>query len=227
MRGFAFIVFGVLCALCVVSAQPPIPNTYPGIQLANPTANILIEVYGDYQCPDTLTAWNNVIKPLLAIPKYKNSISFIYHYWPLPYHHNSFDAAVAAEVVTRLSNVSNVWYTFSDILFNEQTQFYNAPTFKLSQQDVWTNVFAPMAQKVGVSQAAFLQAMSTNDDALMAVWGSFKFSSLRSVYGTPQWSLNGVNSDAAYNWTLQDLEKWIDSALKKGGEHKQVLKKLR
>ena len=92
----------LLLALPCVLGGAPIPARPGdvGWQMGTAGAPMSIEIFGDFQCPDTKAAWEGVLKEL--VQRRAANASIIFHPFPLPYHKNGFDAAQAAYAMVDL-----------------------------------------------------------------------------------------------------------------------------
>ncbi|KAJ9466884.1 Na(+)/H(+) antiporter NhaA 2 [Diplonema papillatum] len=212
-------------ALCLASAsgQLPIPENLQtlGYILGNEPATRKVEVFGDFQCPDTLNDWEAKIKPLLAYIKANNlPVSFTYHSFPLPYHLHAWRSAMAVEEAVQLlmrgGNTSRAaaFEVVATAFFRNQFQFQNNVTATLDQRQVWNGIFWPIASGAGVAQKyqeEFGQAVNSSvlDSNLRIEW---KYGCSRTISGTPIYALNNVISYDVAAWSLQQWEAWVAAA---------------
>ena len=159
-----------------------------------------VEIYGDFQCPDTKATWDGWLSQFRV--QHQHEASIIFHPFPLPYHKNGFDAAQAATVVTMLGgNFSRI----ADALFAGQAAFQTDATINMSQADVFKAILAPIAAKVGIKPSDFLPRMTNSDPSNEQVRGAWKLGAASGVSGTPAFAANGAISDELEGW---DLDKW-------------------
>jgi protein-disulfide isomerase len=113
---------GLLALVGCAFAQPPIPSSPSavGFELGNAAADKKIEIYGDYQCPDTKATWDKLVLPLIKNEKCAGKFCLVYHPFPLPYHRSGFDSAQAALVMQENGVSPEI---ASSILFKNQAEF--------------------------------------------------------------------------------------------------------
>eukprot|EP01064_Diplonema_japonicum_P020409 TRINITY_DN2979_c0_g1_i2.p2 TRINITY_DN2979_c0_g1~~TRINITY_DN2979_c0_g1_i2.p2 ORF type:complete len:225 (+),score=49.44 TRINITY_DN2979_c0_g1_i2:59-733(+) len=213
----------ILASALLVAGQAPIPNNVDSLgylMTSNPklAGGVEIEIFGDYQCPDTRDAWNNVLFPLLGWLKEKqNPSSIVFHPFPLPYHFNSFTATMAADVAVKyLAKDLNIDTTiaFEKVaieFFKFQDNFQNNATASMTVAQVWKQVYWPIVQAAGMpasQEASFLsQATSVPLDQFVRV--PWKFGCALGISGTPAYMVNRVVSDAAASWNLAQWQQFI------------------
>ena len=195
---------------CVAAArgQAPIPPSLDSIgwEVGMRGSPMRIEIFGDFQCPDTKAAWTGWLKTFRQ--KYAANISIVFHPFPLPYHKNGFDAAQAAVVMTNRSLGGTTFVEASAALFAAQDSFQTDATIDKSQRQLFTEILAPVAASVGLPTKNFLQHMTNEDPANEQVRGAWKFGAQLGVSGTPSFAANGVVSDELATWTLAQWEAW-------------------
>jgi len=188
----------------------PIPTTLSDIgwQIGTAGAPMSIDIYGDFQCPDTKAAWEGWIKDFRSL--HGEVVSIVFHPFPLPYHKNGFDAAQAAIVmVDALHGNGDNFVTVADALFDAQDSFQTTATVNISQAELFQTILAPIASKVGVNKTEFLSHMNNNDDSNSIARVAWKAGCAVGVSGTPSFAANGVVNDELAQWTLGDWDKWL------------------
>ena len=205
----------VLCALAFVShAQVPIPNRPDGYALsltAPATAPVVLEAFFDLLCPDSKAAWP-VVKQLLE--HYPQSVYFLMHTFPLPYHTFSFLANEGAHVMDALTGGNTTAVrAYTDLLFDVQEAYYNPVTLNQSTTQVVERL-AKDVQSVYPDNGAFLKRMNSPGDINGETRISWKYGCSRAITGTPTFLLNGVYIDADASWALSDWQSVIDPLLK-------------
>lgn len=225
----AFLLLACLVAAAaaghVATSKVPPPSAYPcptcgppypwwtGVELANPNAEIRIEGFLAFTCPDCRNHWTTIIKPLLA--KYGQNISYVHQPFALPYQCYSYDATQAAYAVYRLTyDNATAFREYADALFEGQDFFFNAYTY--SQQQVWHQTFAKWAAPLNITAEHLIAAMNgTITTANYDAWYQARYCRQRTMVGAPTFVVNEwlpfeLQLD---QWTLPQWEKWIDSAL--------------
>ena len=199
----------LLCVSCAWAGAPvPQRASDVGFELGNSRASMKIEIFGDYQCPDTKAAWNSWVLPLAKTSAMKDKVSIVFHPFPLPYHKNGFDSAQAALVMATLGGEQG-GEDAANTLFAAQDSFQTDATVNISQAQLFSDVFAPLAQKLGIAPTQFIGRMTNDDPTNEQARVAWKFGCARGVSGTPTFAANGVVADELADWDLPQWEKWI------------------
>mmetsp|Transcript_14341 Transcript_14341/g.21650 ORF Transcript_14341/g.21650 Transcript_14341/m.21650 type:complete len:239 (-) Transcript_14341:345-1061(-) len=217
----------LLCYVIKTSiASAPIPSSKNAVgwQMGVPGASIEIEIFGDFSCDDTAKAYFTIIKPLSSEI---SNISIVFHAFPLPYHHNSFDAAQSARVIIeylrdeRGLSEKDAFIKCADALFANQTQFMSwqtpNPTENLTQSQVISTIFAPIAASADIPTDVFLSKIkngwNVNQGGPFApTRDAWKYAAARSVSATPTFAANGVFDDSLSEWSITNWTSWISSS---------------
>lgn len=206
----------IALSLASATSIPP-SKEYVGFELGNAGASKSIEIFGDFQCPDTKSAWEGWARAFAI--KHAGNVSFVFRTFPLPFHKNGFDSGQAALVmINHLAakqsiSRSEAFIKTADALFKSQGLFQTAATENMSQMEVFNTIFASIAKSIGVPSSAFLPLMGQSSAASSAlneqVRESWRLGSKRGVAGTPTFAANGIISDALAGYTAADWEKWL------------------
>lgn len=65
-----------------------------------------------------------------------DSISFVAHVFPLPYHHNAFYAAQAGLFISQTVG-QEAWFNYTNTIFQNQNQLLDNATIGLSPANIW------------------------------------------------------------------------------------------
>ncbi|KAJ8613978.1 hypothetical protein CTAYLR_005628 [Chrysophaeum taylorii] len=209
--------------LAVARGAAPIPQRAGdvGWELLTASAPAQIEIFGDFSCDDTAAAWQTIVKPLVERFYNTNALSLIYHVYPLPYHHNSFDAGQSGRVMVdylRLeekNNLTSAVVKACDALFLHQTDFMSwqtpDPTENLTQAQVIHTIFADIARSAGVPRNFFLQSMGSgwNMTYFEPTRDAWKYAAARGICATPTFAANGVFDDDLSSWSLDNWTSWV------------------
>jgi len=207
--------FSIVLVLCFffscVTCQTPIPTRPDGYGYGSPSAPVVFEAFLDLLCPDSAASW-----PVLqqVMYNYESNLYFLFHTFPLPYHTYSFIANQGMHVVAHASNNSiSLLYQYATLMFNQQTQFYNAPTMNLSTTQVINMMGKVVDSAKIITSDTFITGI--NDATInYETRVSWKYACSRGqVTGTPTFLLNGIYVDADASWTLADWKVMIDPLL--------------
>src|SRR6185295_11452342 len=139
-------------------------------------AEIVLEEYGDYQCP-SCGAYYPIIDEILH--RFPNQIRFEYHHFPLTgIHKNALGAAIAAEAA------------------GEQKHFWEMHELLYQQQGDWAKVsnpetlFVDYAQRIGLDLNQFKQSLQSPEIKQRVLDDITRGQDAR-IAGTPTFFLNG------------------------------------
>jgi hypothetical protein len=185
--------------------QQPIPSTYDGYKAGSPSAQVTLESFMDFLCPDSKQSWP-VLQQVLSYYG-GNKIQHIMHVFALPYHHNAFLAAKAGVILER-KQTGLIW-KWLDVIFSHQAAFWNAATANMTATQV-ISAMADLAAPLGISKRDFINGMNdANLDIIARV--SWKFSAGRGISGTPSFIVNGVFvPQASSTWSFADWRNLLD-----------------
>jgi len=182
------------------------PGANPPNQSGSPTAQVTLEEFADFQCPQC-AATHPVMNEIKAI--YGTRIRFIYRDYPLdiPAHDKSYDASVAAEA----AGMQGKFWDMQNLLFTNQRVWTADPNYK----QIWKDY----AQKIGLDIPKW-----ENDIAGIAAKGRVDEDRKRgkglSVNSTPTLFLNGVDVPFA-QMNVAGLRPLIDAELQKTAPQNQ------
>jgi len=206
-----------ICILCVfyqqlqgVYGQPPIPSTYPGHAMGTPGAPILFEIFYDHLCPDSKASWPVIQQVVNAYLK-NNSMYFICHIYPLPYHRNTFYTTQAGLVLEAATDVTT-WFQWLDLLFAKQDEFYTPTTNNATGNQIIQDL-EKLAVPLGVSKINFRNGMQYGNDFDESARVNWKYGTTRGIYGTPEFYINGIFATDDPTWTYAQWTQLIDSLL--------------
>eukprot|EP00754_Rhynchopus_humris_P043188 Rhum_TRINITY_DN3048_c0_g1::Rhum_TRINITY_DN3048_c0_g1_i1::g.9223::m.9223 len=175
-------------------------------------SGVSVELWGDFQCSETARAWLDVAVPLLRwSDAHGVPLSLTFRPFPLPYLCNAHPAALSAQVATdRLVTAGvarpHAFLTVAERLLQQQDRFQGRATVNMTAQQVWGEVLWPI-----VSAGLLGPEAAPGSDTELRL--SSKRGWARGVGGTPVFAVNGVVSDSAATWSL---EEWKEQVLQIG-----------
>jgi ribosome-associated toxin RatA of RatAB toxin-antitoxin module len=206
----AFIV-GLIGTCC--GATPP--HTWPGHTVyGDDNSRITLDVYGDYQCPDTAAAFPTLVNEL---PKLVNesTLRIRYHLFEILHHENAYDAAVAGYVTTQIM-ADHGAHVFTDVslnLFANQTKFYNGVTVDKTRNEVRDILFEIAGAPYEILQSTWNTAYAS-DDAEVAVSTEHSYTIRKGITGTPTFWVQDQAAPEPTNvdvqWTAQQWADYIN-----------------
>jgi protein-disulfide isomerase len=193
----AFLVFLNLRPLTgIVEITPQSVPLADGLAMGNPDAPVVLEEYGDFQCPHCLT-WSQDVKPLL-VDNYVETgqVYFIYRNYPI-LGPESFSAASASFCAAEQDR----FWDYHDMLFANQSG-NNSGGFSNRR-------LIAFADSVGLDSDSFRDCLE--DDRYRAdVDNDYRSAQTSGVRGTPGIVLNGqLLPDSSFDF----LSRQIDAAL--------------
>ena len=183
---FLTVISALTVAACkpadTVSSRPP---------KGNPNSAILVEEFGDLQCPACRAAHSQITAPLLE--KYGTQIRFEFKHFPLrSIHRFALDAAEMSECA---ADQGKFW-EFLDVNYEKQDEM------SFDALVVW-------AEEIGLDVTAAERCWKSHSKREV-VLADYKAGREREVGGTPTYFVNGVQVKTGFD----TLSEAIDAALK-------------
>lgn len=162
----------------------------------NPDSKVVVEYYGDFECPFCRSFWFDAELPLKR--EYSDKIKFQFKHFPLPIHARADNAAEAAEA----AGAQGKFFEYAELLYNKQSA---------TEVQKWnTATFVEYAKEVGVPDIDRFKRELESRYYRQAVEDSKKEGQERNVEGTPTVFVNGKKVD---NPTYANIVAEINSAL--------------
>jgi protein-disulfide isomerase len=153
--------------------QPATAPTKPNVKVSSP---VVLEEYGDYQCPPCGQLYPD-LKQLEH--EYGNQLQIVFHHFPLmKIHKNALAAAHAAEAARN----QNKFWEMHDRLYRNQKEW--------AEQDDPRPIFLSYARQLNLNESQFKQDMDSNlvDQRISA---DIQRGAAAGVTGTPTVFLDG------------------------------------
>jgi len=204
----------------VVCAQIPIPKRYDGFAQGSQSAPILFEVFFDLLCPFCAKS-APVMKQLLQYYNVNSTsgdkMHFVFHTFPLIFHRNAYYAATGAHVIFQSNQSDKIW-RYIDLMFAHQNQFSEMATIDMSSNQIKHAIASLVEMELGFPSADFLKGLD-DDDVQMNTRISWKYGASRSLSGTPNYFVNGIQVAGQSTWTLDDWRFVLDPLLSATDRH--------
>jgi len=156
------------------------------IQLGKEDSNVKIFLFSDFQCPYCKTFHESVVKKIIA--GYKDKVSFVFKNFPLSFHSQAENAALAGEC----ANEQGKFVAYADKLFANQTSW---------GETTGTQIFKTYASQTGLNASQFNACLDgkkyqdkINSDKETA--NNFGISGTPSMFINDQSVSNGSTFDA-------------------------------
>jgi protein-disulfide isomerase len=162
------------------------------VPTGNPNSSIIVEEFGDLQCPACRGAFTSIIQPLLE--QYGNNIRFEFRQFPLRQIHAY--AQEAAEASECAADQGKFWEFVDDTYENQE---------KIARDDLMER-----AQKVGVQDIELFTRCVESGIKRDAVQKDYDEGRTRGVAGTPTFFVNGEKVESN---TLDALTKAIEGEM--------------
>ena len=185
-----------------VPPSGPQPGADPPRTKGDPNAPVLIEEFGDLQCPPCAA----LHPELVSIEKeYGARVRFVFRHFPLTQMHPyALEAAQAAEA----AGVQGKFWEMHDWMYRQQQEWSTAPNAR--------QIFTQQAQNLGLNVEKFKQDMNSADVKQRIIMDYRRGVSL-GVQGTPTIFING-RQIVADQMTDPGLHAAINSALAAKGQ---------
>lgn len=190
-------------ALMFRSAKPqtsitPAPDAGPGAAggLISPKTAVILEEYGDYQCPPC-GSLHPELKKLKS--EYGDRVRFVFHHFPLVQIHKH---ALGASQAAAAAGLQGKFWEMHDLLYQNQSAWSEAQELR----PVVTN----FARRLGLDVDRFVRDMDGSQVAAALATDVQRGQSL-GVNATPTLVLDGQM--VKENTTIDELRKEIDARL--------------
>ena len=196
---------GVACSRFPDSNQLPIsvPIGFRPFS-RNPNAKLLLEMWGDPLCPGCAEDWGT----MMQVAAHNDTVDFVFHPFPLPYHRNSFFAAMGTYAAEQLKPGSFALWVST--VYHNIDKYEDEATRQLSAEDV-ISMYAKTAASIGFDEAEFRSKLS--DSAInRKVRTQFDQGAVRRISGTPMFRLNGTPV-LAVGWNYNNWMTFLKSLL--------------
>jgi protein-disulfide isomerase len=171
------------------------PGSNPPRLRGNPNAKVVIEEFGDFQCPPCALLHPD-LKKLEA--EYGDKLAVVFRNNPLPMHKHAYDAARAAEA----AGLQGRFFEMHDLLYENQKAWESAPDPRAD----FVNYARQLGLNVGQFQSDMVGPIVNSRVAL-----DLRRGESLGVTGTPTLFLNGRRLDNN-EMTADALRKAINDA---------------
>ncbi|EGR28101.1 hypothetical protein IMG5_183230 [Ichthyophthirius multifiliis] len=219
MQKALYILITILFLFINCSQYISIPKKPDGVTIGNKNSQIKLEAYYDLQCPDSKHS-NEQLNILFKEKTYLQNLAFTYHYFPLPYHFNSYHLSQTLRFVYDKYGTQAA-VEFTNKVFENQQNYDNNKTKTLNLNEIY--------QKIADDTQSFLKEYSIKSsdviDALndqnynQETRQSWKIGCGNGVSGTPIFYLNGVRIDGAETFDVQNWKKFLEEYLQQKEKH--------
>lgn len=170
----------------------------------NADAPVVVHEYADFQCPGCQEFANDLRADFLKDELRAGKVKVVFADFPLPFHANAEDAAVAA----RCAGEAGRFWEFHDVVF--------------ARQDDWANIIAPsrvfvsIVRELGIADDAWLECYISDAPRQFVQAGLDKAMS-SGLPGTPSFTVNGEpvawTGDNTVEGSLAGVHKAVRDAL--------------
>jgi len=174
----------------------PSAVTKPNVKVSSP---VLIEEYGDYQCPPCGRLYPELKK---IEDEYGTQIHFVFHHFPLSkVHKNAMAAAYAAEA----ARLQNKFWEMHDRLYRNQSLWADASDPR--------PIFITFAQQLGMNVDQFQSDMESNR-VEQIISADMQRALSRGINGTPTLIIDGQQLTAETT-TPEGIRRGINMMLER------------
>ncbi len=166
--------------------------------LGSATAPVTIIEYSDFQCPFCGRFFTQTFPQLKKDYIDTGKVKLIYRHFPLSFHKNAMNAALAAEC----AGEQGKFYTYHDLLFENQGAWENLANPR--------DVFLGYARKLGLDEATFTACYETQKYK-KKIQSELAEGQQKGVSGTPTFFINGQRLVGAQPFSA--FKAVIDAAL--------------
>jgi protein-disulfide isomerase len=178
--------------------RSPSPGASPAWEKGAASAPVVLEEFGDYQCPPC-----GMMHPVLQkiLDDYGDRVRLVFRHFPLQQiHKNAFAAARAAEA----AGMQGKFWEMHDLIYDNQPQWKDSPEPR--------PLFTDYARRIGLNADKFRADLDGRPAAERVIADQARGASL-GVQGTPTVILNGRELPAEKTLSEPKLRAEIDAAL--------------
>ncbi len=168
----------------------------------NPNAPVLLEEFGDFQCP-SCGSYHPELKKIEA--EFGDKLKVIFRELPLlPMHEHALMAAQAAEA----AGIQGKFWEMHDLLYENQTKW-------VEQKDL-VPVFVDYAKQIGINPDQFMKDLS-GETVTQRIFQDGKRAHSFGLKGTPSFFVNGKEAKDE-QWKPEGLRQMIRDAIAASGK---------
>lgn len=160
--------------------------------LGSPDAPVLIEEYGDMQCPFCANYYNQTFLRIFSDYIENGKVRYVYYNFPLSFHAQAQNAAMAS----LCAGDQGRYWRMHELLLTDQSRWVSAST---------AAVFTELALEEGLDSGMFAKCMDSEKYA-QQVSDEMSLGMERGVTGTPDFFVNGEEIMGA-----QPYEVFVDA----------------
>ena len=155
--------------------------------MGNRTREVIIDVFYDNLCEDSAANWP-MLSQVISQDFLKDTLGVAVHIFPLPYHHNAFFAAWAGEVIMQYD--PSKYRDYMTYIFKHYDDFISKAV-DMTEPEVQLAYAKAVHESTGIMPQVILDGYKDRKADLRARL-AWKYSSYRSVTGTPMFMVNDV-----------------------------------
>jgi protein-disulfide isomerase len=168
----------------------------------NPNAPVLLEEFGDFQCPSCGSYYPEVKK---IEAEFGDKLKVIFRELPLlPMHEHALMAAQAAEA----AGVQGKFWEMHDLLYENQAKW-------VEQKDL-VPVFVDYAKQIGINPDQFMKDLN-GETVAQRIFQDGKRAHSFGLKGTPSFFVNGKEAKDK-QWEPEGLRQMIRDAIAASGK---------
>lgn len=177
------------------------PGADPPHMRNNSDKRIVVEEFGDFQCPRCAVVYGELKK---AENEFGDKITVIFRQMPLRMHNFAYDAARASEA----AGIQGKFWEMHDMLYEKQKDWSVLPDAKQE--------FYKYAQQLGLEVGRFQNDMANSPIVNSRVALDLRRAESLGVSGTPTIYVNG-RMVRVEEMTAEGLRKYINEAISQAG----------
>lgn len=178
------------CSSAPAAPTGPITPRADSPSMGNPSAKVVIEEFGDFQCPACKGAAEIADE---IVKKFSGEVKFVWRQYPLEQIH---DGAMPAALASECANEQGKFWEYHDVLYANQKSF--------TSDDLKS-----AAQSVGLDMAKFTECFDSKKYK-DAVRQDQALGNSRNIGGTPTFFVNG---DLLPSWKPDVFESFVQQKI--------------
>ncbi|KAK4527351.1 hypothetical protein GAYE_SCF38G5273 [Galdieria yellowstonensis] len=194
---------------CFMVSGPPLPKKKVGFAFGNTSAPVELQVFLDYCCPYSKTAYLKLMDSIL--PSLNNQVLFVFQNQIQPWHPQStlmHEASLAVGLIAK-----EKFFDYSRLLFEHQEEFFDSNCYEKSRKEIYEEL-AKLASKIQIPHEPMMNLLSitasgnSGNQVQMLMKFAIKYSRKLGVHVSPTYFVNGIEDTAA--GSAWNKEEWLE-----------------
>eukprot|EP00871_Galdieria_phlegrea_P002936 jgi/Galph1/3643/GphlegSOOS_G2298.1 len=191
---------------------PPLPRKKVGFSLGPSSAPIELEVFLDYCCPYSKTAYIKLVDSI--IPAMNNQVNFVFQNQIQPWHPQSTCMHEAALAVGRVA--PKQFFAYSRLLFEHQEEYFDGVCYKKTREQIYEQL-CRLAMSLDIPFEKMMDMLSirkAGNEVQLDMKFAIKYARKLGIHVSPTYLVNGIEDTAAgSDWNVETWKERLQPLL--------------